>query len=127
MLAIIQLVGICIAVALGLYLIVSERRRHHGVELENARLLADARIREHERAKLSDRIITAEQDERRRLALFLHDGPVQNLAGIALMLGMIELAEDLDENVAFFWSQRSWAVLVPSSANALPKRLPCST
>ena len=28
----------------------------------------------------------AEQDERRRLALFLHDGPVQNLAGIALML-----------------------------------------
>jgi two-component system, NarL family, sensor kinase len=32
------------------------------------------------------RIITAEQDERRRLALFLHDGPVQNLSGIALML-----------------------------------------
>src|SRR5207248_5229262 len=30
--------------------------------------------------------ITAEQDERRRLALFLHDGPVQSLAGIALML-----------------------------------------
>jgi two-component system NarL family sensor kinase len=85
-LAIIQLVGICIAVALGLYLIVSERRRHHGVELENARLLADARIREHERARLSDRIITAEQDERRRLALFLHDGAVQNLSGIALML-----------------------------------------
>ncbi|HEY4347211.1 MAG TPA: histidine kinase [Gaiellaceae bacterium] len=33
-----------------------------------------------------DRLISAEQDERRRLALFLHDGPVQNLAGIALML-----------------------------------------
>ncbi len=28
----------------------------------------------------------AEQDERRRLALFLHDGPVQHLSGIALML-----------------------------------------
>ena len=39
-----------------------------------------------ERARLVARIITAEQDERRRLALFLHDGPVQNLAGIALML-----------------------------------------
>ena len=39
-----------------------------------------------ERARLVERIITAEQDERRRLALFLHDGPVQNLAGIALML-----------------------------------------
>ena len=33
-----------------------------------------------------DRLITAEQDERRRLALFLHDGPVQQLSGIALML-----------------------------------------
>jgi signal transduction histidine kinase len=33
-----------------------------------------------------DRLIAAEQDERRRIALFLHDGPVQNLAGIALML-----------------------------------------
>ncbi len=36
--------------------------------------------------ELADRLITAEQDERRRLALFLHDGPVQSLAGIALML-----------------------------------------
>ena len=33
-----------------------------------------------------ERLIAAEQDERRRIALFLHDGPVQNLAGIALML-----------------------------------------
>ena len=39
-----------------------------------------------ERARLQDRLIAAEQDERRRIALFLHDGPVQNLAGIALML-----------------------------------------
>lgn len=33
-----------------------------------------------------DRHISAEQDERRRIALFLHDGPVQHLAGIALMI-----------------------------------------
>ena len=33
-----------------------------------------------------DRLISAEQDERRRIALFLHDGPVQQLSGIALML-----------------------------------------
>ena len=39
-----------------------------------------------DRDRLLERIITAEQDERRRLALFLHDGPVQNLSGIALML-----------------------------------------
>ena len=33
-----------------------------------------------------ERLIAAEQDERRRIALFLHDGPVQQLSGIALML-----------------------------------------
>src|SRR5436190_10505018 len=32
------------------------------------------------------RLVAAEQDERRRIALFLHDGPVQHLSGIALML-----------------------------------------
>jgi two-component system sensor histidine kinase DegS len=31
-------------------------------------------------------VIAAEQDERRRIALFLHDGPVQSLAGVALLL-----------------------------------------
>jgi signal transduction histidine kinase len=34
----------------------------------------------------TDEILAAEQDERRRIALFLHDGPVQSLAGVALML-----------------------------------------
>jgi signal transduction histidine kinase len=53
---------------------------------ENARLLAEAKIREAERARLSEQIVTAEQDERRRLALFLHDGPVQSMSGIGLML-----------------------------------------
>ncbi len=33
-----------------------------------------------------ERLISAEQDERRRLALHLHDGAVQQLSGIALML-----------------------------------------
>jgi signal transduction histidine kinase len=47
-----------------------------------------------------ERLIGAEQDERRRLALFLHDGPVQQLSGIALMLdGALHSlsAERLDE------------------------------
>jgi signal transduction histidine kinase len=39
-----------------------------------------------ERGEALERLIAAEQDERRRIALFLHDGPVQNLSGIALML-----------------------------------------
>lgn len=75
-----------VVAAVACWLVVSERRRHEYVEVENARLLAEATIREEERRRLADRVITAEQDERRRLALFLHDGPVQNLSGIALML-----------------------------------------
>jgi signal transduction histidine kinase len=42
-----------------------------------------------ERARLSEQLLTAEQDERRRLALFLHDGPVQTLSGVALMLDAV--------------------------------------
>jgi signal transduction histidine kinase len=53
--------------------------------VENARLLAEAQEREDERARLTDRLITAEQDERRRLSIFLHDGPLQSMSGIALM------------------------------------------
>ena len=36
--------------------------------------------------QLTEQVLAAEQDERRRIALFLHDGPVQSLAGVALML-----------------------------------------
>jgi signal transduction histidine kinase len=53
--------------------------------VENARLIAEAHDREAERGRLTEQLITAEQDERRRLSLFLHDGPVQTMAGIALM------------------------------------------
>ena len=58
-------------------------------ESENARLLEDAKIREAERARLSEQIVTAEQEERRRLALFLPDGPVQSMSGLALMLDAV--------------------------------------
>jgi signal transduction histidine kinase len=50
--------------------------------------------KEAERARLSDQLITAEQDERRRLALFLHDVPVQAMSGIALMLDGVVAAID---------------------------------
>ena len=53
--------------------------------VENSRLLEEARERETERERLTERLITAEQDERRRLSLFLHDGPLQSMSGIALM------------------------------------------
>lgn len=52
---------------------------------QKAGLLTEARKREAERARLTEQVITAEQDERRRLSLFLHDGPLQQMSGIALM------------------------------------------
>ena len=55
-------------------------------------LLAQARMRETERADLSRRVVSAEQDERRKLSLFLHDGPLQTMSGIAMMLDAV--AED---------------------------------
>ena len=58
-------------------------------------LLAQARMREAERAELSRRILSAEQDERRKLSLFLHDGPLQAMSGIAMMLDAV--AEDASE------------------------------
>jgi signal transduction histidine kinase len=57
--------------------------------VENTSLLAEAKEREAERARLTDQLIIAEQEERRRLALFLHDGPVQSLSGISLMLDAV--------------------------------------
>jgi signal transduction histidine kinase len=64
-------------------------------EFENARLLGEAQVREMERARLSDQLIGAEQEERRRLANELHDGAVQSLSGIALLLdaGLNSIAE----------------------------------
>ncbi|MGZ4353750.1 MAG: sensor histidine kinase [Gaiellaceae bacterium] len=50
-----------------------------------------------DRARLQDRLIAAEQDERRRIALFLHDGPVQSLSGIALMLDAVVASIENDK------------------------------
>jgi signal transduction histidine kinase len=52
---------------------------------ENARLVAEARDRETERERLTDQLVLAEQDERRRLSVWLHDGPLSTMSGVALM------------------------------------------
>ena len=62
------------------------------------------RERDTERERLAAMLITAEQDERRRLSVLLHDGPLQALTGVALMQdaarvalreGRVEEAESL--------------------------------
>jgi two-component system, NarL family, sensor kinase len=56
--------------------------------------LLQERGREARRSRTTDQLISAEQDERRRLALFLHDVPVQAMSGIALMLdGVVDLID----------------------------------
>ena len=83
------LLGLLFAVtaggALAASLLVSERQHDERVGEEVERLSS-------EHARLSDQLITAEQEERRRLALFLHDGPVQSMSGIALMLDAVVAA-----------------------------------
>jgi signal transduction histidine kinase len=49
----------------------------------------ERRREERDRIRLFEQLVAAEQDERRRLALFLHDGAVQALSGIALMLDAV--------------------------------------
>lgn len=51
--------------------------------------------------ELAEQVLAAEQDERRRIALFLHDGPVQSLSGVALMLDALgDLLERGDRDQA---------------------------
>ncbi|MGZ4384157.1 MAG: sensor histidine kinase [Gaiellaceae bacterium] len=57
-----------------------------GSQQDLERRRGERRREDAERARLADQLIAAEQEERRRIALHLHDGPVQSLAGIALML-----------------------------------------
>ena len=54
----------------------------------------ERRKEERERIRQFEQRIAGEQDERRRLALMLHDGAVQALAGIALMLDAVDHAID---------------------------------
>lgn len=83
--------GLALAAAAPILLL--ERRRHRLAEEQSRRraLLREVRLRQEsderdtERGRLSARLITAEQDERRRLSVALHDGPLGSLAGIVLM------------------------------------------
>jgi two-component system, NarL family, sensor histidine kinase DegS len=59
---------------------------HAAVALTNSRLLADLRREQDERRALAAALVLAQEEERRRVAEDLHDGPVQELTGLGLML-----------------------------------------
>jgi signal transduction histidine kinase len=56
---------------------------------QGERRQGERRREERERIRLVEQLVAAQQDERRRLALFLHDGAIQSLSGIALMLDAV--------------------------------------
>ena len=75
-------VAVALSVVLAVLLIRELRRAREAVRA----LETQSSEREAERSRLTDQLLTVEQDERRRLALFLHDTSVQSLSAIAMML-----------------------------------------
>ncbi|MEJ2556016.1 MAG: GAF domain-containing protein [Anaerolineae bacterium] len=64
--------------------------RQLGVAVENARLWKEVRQKEAARGQLLEKIITAQEEERKRIARELHDGASQSLT--SLMVGLKVLA-----------------------------------
>lgn len=56
------------------------------IAIENARLYDDLRYDEEVHKQLLQRVITAQEDERRRVAIELHDGVIQNLVSAVFRL-----------------------------------------
>ncbi|HWH13580.1 MAG TPA: GAF domain-containing sensor histidine kinase [Miltoncostaeaceae bacterium] len=62
-----------------------------GVALDNARLVEDLRAEQRRRKGLAAALVQIQERERRRVGEDLHDGPVQELVGLALMLDALQV------------------------------------
>ena len=71
--------------------------RQLGVAIENARLWEEVQRREAMRGHLLRRIITAQEDERRRIARELHDEAGQALTALLIGLRAVEKSKSLEE------------------------------
>jgi signal transduction histidine kinase len=75
--------------------------RQMGVAIENARLYEELRREEDLRRHLLERLIAVQEDERKRIALELHDQTGQLLTSLIMSLGAVGEAESLPQVHAY--------------------------
>jgi signal transduction histidine kinase len=68
-----------------------------GLAVENARLYGEVQLKEEIRRQLLDKVITAQEEERKRIARELHDEAGQALTSILLGLKLIDSASETRE------------------------------
>lgn len=82
------------------YSLVSTAARQFSSALQNALLYGQAQRRDALRGELLRQIVTAQENERQRIARELHDGPGQTLTGLGLGLAATEARLQTDPAIA---------------------------